>query len=166
MLPSPFGVLDDRLRGTKTIRPRRDVPLTTAALVALDSLPARIDSPYVFGPTGTRATTSWRNRSTSTTSGVGSGGQRPKPQESRSRPDLRSPVDGRFKRARCRDHDVRAGPDNGNDCRHDRGPLRRPDRHPHTTASSRGSTGLGLPSFEATRSTVDQSMRTGTQSVA
>ena len=37
---------------------------------------------------------------------------------------------------------------------------------PHTTASSPGSTGSGLPRFEATRPTVDQSMLTGTQSVA
>ena len=35
----------------KTARSRREVPLTTVALEALDSLPARIDSPYVFGPT-------------------------------------------------------------------------------------------------------------------
>ena len=37
------------VRGTKTNRSRREVPLTTAALGALDSLPARIDSVYVFG---------------------------------------------------------------------------------------------------------------------
>jgi integrase len=40
-----------QVRGTKTIRSRREVPLTTAALAALESLPARIDSPFVFGPT-------------------------------------------------------------------------------------------------------------------
>ena len=41
------------VRGTKTTRSRREVPLTTAALVALDSLVARLDSPYVFaGPKG------------------------------------------------------------------------------------------------------------------
>ena len=39
------------VRGTKTQRSRREVPLTSAALEALDSLPARLDSPYVFaGP--------------------------------------------------------------------------------------------------------------------
>jgi integrase len=37
------------VRGTKTQRSRREVPLTSAALQALDSLPARLDSPYVFG---------------------------------------------------------------------------------------------------------------------
>jgi integrase len=37
------------VRGTKTQRSRREVPLTSAALEALDSLPARIDSGYVFG---------------------------------------------------------------------------------------------------------------------
>lgn len=36
------------VRGTKTQRSRREVPLTSAALTALDSLPARLDSPYVF----------------------------------------------------------------------------------------------------------------------
>jgi integrase len=39
------------VKGTKTRASRREVPLTTAALAALDSLPARLDSPYVFtGP--------------------------------------------------------------------------------------------------------------------
>ena len=36
------------VRGTKTQRSRREVPLTTSALAALDSLPARLDSGYVF----------------------------------------------------------------------------------------------------------------------
>ena len=41
------------VRGTKTHRSRREVPLTKAALAALESLPARLDSPYVFaGPKG------------------------------------------------------------------------------------------------------------------
>jgi integrase len=39
------------VRGTKTTRSRREVPLTSTALNALDSLVARLDSPYVFaGP--------------------------------------------------------------------------------------------------------------------
>lgn len=39
------------VRGTKTKRSFREVPLTTPALHALDSLVARLDSPYVFaGP--------------------------------------------------------------------------------------------------------------------
>jgi integrase len=39
------------VRGTKTKRSFREVPLTTGALQALDSLVARLDSPYVFaGP--------------------------------------------------------------------------------------------------------------------
>ncbi len=36
------------VRGTKTARSRREVPLTTAALAALDEVPPRIDSRYVF----------------------------------------------------------------------------------------------------------------------
>jgi integrase len=38
------------VRGTKTARSRREVPLASATLAALDSLPARLDSPFVFGP--------------------------------------------------------------------------------------------------------------------
>jgi integrase len=39
------------VRGTKTNRSFREVPLTAGALQALDSLVARLDSPYVFaGP--------------------------------------------------------------------------------------------------------------------
>jgi integrase len=37
------------VRGTKTQRSKREVPLTSAALAALDALPARIDTVYVFG---------------------------------------------------------------------------------------------------------------------
>jgi len=59
--PAEWAVLERRdvdrkrrvltVRGTKTQRSRREVPLTGAALAALDSLPARLDSPYVFaGP--------------------------------------------------------------------------------------------------------------------
>jgi integrase len=36
------------VRGTKTHRSRREVPLTAEALAALDSLPIRLDSVYVF----------------------------------------------------------------------------------------------------------------------
>jgi integrase len=36
------------VRGTKTRASRREVPLTRAAIAAIDSLPARLDSPYVF----------------------------------------------------------------------------------------------------------------------
>jgi integrase len=36
------------VRGTKTLRSRREVPLTTTAAAAIDALPARIDSPFVF----------------------------------------------------------------------------------------------------------------------
>jgi integrase len=36
------------VRGTKTLRSRREVPLTTEALAARDSVPPRVDSPYVF----------------------------------------------------------------------------------------------------------------------
>ena len=40
-----------RLRGTKTIRSRREVPLTIAALDAQEQVPPRIDSRYVFTTT-------------------------------------------------------------------------------------------------------------------
>jgi integrase len=36
------------VRGTKTARSRREVPLTGAALAALDDVPPRIDSRYIF----------------------------------------------------------------------------------------------------------------------
>ena len=36
------------VRGTKTLRSRREVPLTRAALDALDMVPPRLDSRYVF----------------------------------------------------------------------------------------------------------------------
>jgi integrase len=38
-------------RGTKTHKSRREVPLTTAALAALEEVPPRIDSRYVFTTT-------------------------------------------------------------------------------------------------------------------
>ncbi len=37
-----------QVRGTKTLRSRREVPLTTAALAALEAVVPRLDSPYVF----------------------------------------------------------------------------------------------------------------------
>ena len=37
-----------QVRGTKTLRSRREVPLTTAALAALGQVPPRLDSRYVF----------------------------------------------------------------------------------------------------------------------
>lgn len=37
------------VEGTKTIRSRREVPLSVTALHALDSFPPRIDSPFVLG---------------------------------------------------------------------------------------------------------------------
>jgi len=37
------------VRGTKTHRSRREVPLMAAALAAVDSIPARLDTVYVFG---------------------------------------------------------------------------------------------------------------------
>jgi integrase len=40
-----------QVRGTKTVRSRREVPLTTAALAALDQVPPRLDSRYVFTTT-------------------------------------------------------------------------------------------------------------------
>jgi len=40
-----------QVRGTKTYRSRREVPLTTAALAAIETLPPRIDSVYLFSST-------------------------------------------------------------------------------------------------------------------
>ena len=40
-----------QVRGTKTIRSRREVPLTREALAALDQVPPRLDSRYVFTTT-------------------------------------------------------------------------------------------------------------------
>jgi integrase len=37
-----------QVRGKKTARSRREVPLTASALAALDDVPARIDSTYTF----------------------------------------------------------------------------------------------------------------------
>ncbi len=56
------------VRGTKTARSHREVPLTATALAALDSLPARLDSPYVFtGPRkGPFDVHNWRRREWST----------------------------------------------------------------------------------------------------
>lgn len=42
------------VRGTKTARSRREVPLTRAALEAVDALPARIDTPHLFANTDGR----------------------------------------------------------------------------------------------------------------
>ena len=39
------------MRGTKTIRSRREVPLTAAAIQALETVPPRLDSRYVFTTT-------------------------------------------------------------------------------------------------------------------
>lgn len=39
------------MRGTKTIRSRREVPLTAAAVQALETVPPRLDSRYVFTTT-------------------------------------------------------------------------------------------------------------------
>jgi integrase len=39
------------VRGTKTVRSRREVPLTVTALEALDTVPPRLDSRYVFTTT-------------------------------------------------------------------------------------------------------------------
>ncbi|MFN0154168.1 MAG: tyrosine-type recombinase/integrase [Gaiella sp.] len=61
MRPSEWATLERRdidrerrrvtVRGTKTARSHREVPLTSEALLALDSLPRRIDTVYVFGST-------------------------------------------------------------------------------------------------------------------
>ncbi len=61
MRPNEWGTLVRRdidrerrrvtVRGTKTARSHREVPLTSEALSALDSLPRRIDTAYVFGST-------------------------------------------------------------------------------------------------------------------
>ena len=86
------------VRGTKTLRSRREVPLTTAALAALDrSRPARLplrvrgdsrEGPFDFDNFGRR---DWRNA-------IDTGRDR------EARPDLRPPLDVRLERARGRGH--------------------------------------------------------------
>jgi integrase len=73
------------VRGTKTIRSRREVPLTTAALAALDTAPPRLDSRYVFtNREGARGSVS-RGRSMWRTSAVVCGDLPSTRPESRSR---------------------------------------------------------------------------------
>lgn len=52
------------VRGTKTARSRREIPLTSTAIAALDSLPRRIDSPYLFASArgGPLDVENWRKR--------------------------------------------------------------------------------------------------------
>ena len=95
-----------RVRGTKTLRSRREVPLTSAALAALDAA--------CRGSTRrTCSRAAGAGRSMSITSGGGSGGQRSRRRGSRSRPGCTTSA-ARSRRTRSRrDHDVRAGPDHG-----------------------------------------------------
>ena len=72
------------VRGTKTARSRREVPLTTAALAALDEVPPRIDSRYVFTTSRKCPGLNELGRSTSPTSAVARGGRRSSRQGSRS----------------------------------------------------------------------------------
>jgi integrase len=61
------------VRGTKTHKSRREVPLTTAALTALAEVPPRIDSRYVFTTTRKVPGLTNRARSTSPTSDAACG---------------------------------------------------------------------------------------------
>ena len=118
------------VRGTKTIRSRREVPLTTAALDALDQVPPQARQPLRVHdlaevPRHRRAGPVRRRELPA--SRVGTGDRRGRDRE--ARPDLRPPVDVRLERARGRDHDVRAGPDHGHEREDDRAALRHADRH-------------------------------------
>ena len=96
------------VRGTKTAPARRrEVPLTTAALAALDEScrAARLALRVRDDPKAAV------RRRQLPAAGVGAGDRSGRDRE--ARPDLRSPLDVRVERARGRDHDVRARPDHG-----------------------------------------------------
>jgi len=129
------------VRGTKTFRSRREVPLTTTALAAIDSIPARLDSVYVFsGPT--RAVRLRQLRST----GLGRRDRHGWNHEAGA--SVRPAVDVRDKRARSGRDRLRARPDHGDVGDDDRGALRRAARHrtrrdPRATGGGRRLTSAG-----------------------
>ena len=110
------------VRGTKTKRSLREIPLTAPALQALDSLVARLDSPYVL------AGQAWPVRRAQLPSAQVEPGRRVVG-DREARPPVRPALDVRLERARRGDHRVRARPDHGNERRDDRGALRCAPRH-------------------------------------
>ena len=95
------------VRGTKTLRSSREVPLTAAALAALDELVPRLDSPYVFAATRRRPV----RRRQLPPAGVGASDRSGRDRD--ARPDLRPPLDVRSNALAAGDHRVRARPDHG-----------------------------------------------------
>ena len=115
------------MRGTKTTRSRRDVPLSAAAIAALDASRLGSTRSTVLGhpgrplrpvPLPLRAL------------GAGARGVR------RAHGGSTIFVDVRLERARGRDDGVRARPDHGHEGPHDRDALRRAARHRPTSRSS------------------------------
>ena len=108
------------VRGTKTKRSFRELPLTAAALEALDSLVARLDSPYVFaGPKrGPFDVHNFRRREWAPAVGDREAGT-----------PVRPPLHIRLERTRRRDHGLRARADHGDERLDDRGALRGAARH-------------------------------------
>ena len=84
-------------------------------------VPPRLDCRYVFTTSRKCPGRASRGRSTSRTSAGGMGAGDRSRRDREARPDLRPPVDVRLKRARGRNHDVRARPDHGHEREDDRG---------------------------------------------
>jgi integrase len=105
------------VRGTKTLRSRREVPLTADALAALETLPPRLDK-QAGRPLRLRELPQAR---------LGIRDRRGRDLE--AGPALRPPVDVRLQRPRRRSHGVRARARDGHERPDDRAPLRSAARH-------------------------------------
>jgi integrase len=136
------------VRGTKTHKSRREVPLTSEALAALDSVPPRIDSRYVFTTTrkcpgrnepGPFDVANFRRR-------VGAGDRLRGDREARE--DLRPTFDVHLERTRERAHGVRDGESRRDEREDNRGALRSPARH-GPRVDARASRGFGELTFVA-----------------
>ena len=115
------------VRGTKTLRSRREVPLTRAALDALEQVPPRLDSRHVFTTSRKCPGRVSLARSTSPTSDAASGPRDRHGRRGQAGSAVRPPLHVRLERSRGRDHDVRARSDHGHQCQDDRTALRHVD---------------------------------------